>query len=265
MSSSLVAAATGSGPASSSGASSHACEVILGAENGPDGEPARSRWGCLGRACWATPLGSSTDQWFVVKDLAGAVLEGVTVKVCGRADPLCTSPVETATTTEYGTLMRLPLAAGFGFDGFLRLDAPDLDTTMYFPRPPITRWVDRARVVTAVDRARSLQFFEAAGVSPDPARGHVVLLTLGCALRVVAGVRVRADPQDAATTTVYTTGVLPSSSDESNASGLVVILNLPPGEVTLTATLAADGSWIGRTTVVVVAGAISSTQVPPSP
>jgi hypothetical protein len=109
-------------------------------------------------------------------------------------------------------------------------------------------------------------FFTLNGLTNDPTRGHVGIGIGDCDGELAPGVIIAADSADGETIVAYDDGSGLSMADlsESTAAGIAVVLNLPPGEVTITGTVAATGEVIATRTAVVRPGAFTLA-VPMSP
>jgi hypothetical protein len=71
---------------------------------------------------------------------------------------------------------------------------------------------------------------------------------------------------DAETKAFYYSGSTPGLSlTETDATGLYTALNVPPGRITIKATLKATGQRIGEVSIAVASGAISTVSAAPTP
>ena len=102
-------------------------------------------------------------------------------------------------------------------------------------------------------------FFSLNGGSEDPARGHVGFGIADCDAMLAPGVVVSASTADAETIVAYddAAGIPTTSLDESSTAGIALFLNLPPGEVTITGTVAATGEVVATRTAFVRAGTVT--------
>lgn len=271
-SSSSGAAASSSGMVGMSSSAAACYWVEDGASSGVASSGGSSgtvaNWDCLGSACWPTPGtdGDFTQRLTVNNISTQAALPGATVKVCARGDVACANPLQTATTANNGLVtLTLPVTPGVGFDGLIEVTGGGAVPTLYTPHPPlIPGGVDRFLYVfnqTTFDLFTGLS-----GIAVDPSRGHVALVANDCATNTVAGVSFAASTADASTTRTYTRNNIPATMEtETDARGGAGFINLPVGDVAVTATRAVDQRNLGTITVPVRAGTITSTLFPPVP
>jgi hypothetical protein len=101
----------------------------------------------------------------------------------------------------------------------------------------------------------------------DPGRGGVLFFVYDCGqiLRSAAGVEVTASPAGSAPLYAQD-GLIPVPSATATFSvGAGTIINLPPGQVTLSATLQATGQLIGVTPILIEPGATTIVELVPTP
>ncbi|MBI5502065.1 MAG: hypothetical protein HY907_17615 [Deltaproteobacteria bacterium] len=239
-----------------------------GDEVADDGGPPPPDWSCLGSVVWGTPIEASLDMTGTALDyVTDAPIEGATVKVCARADAACATPLDEGTTDAAGQVtLTVPLGTT-GFDGYFEVSATGYVTVLRYTVEPITEMPGAdARVVSMVDTTTFAMLAAAAGVTPDPTRGHLVVNALDCNPTLAAGVSLDVDTADVSSTAVYMVGGLPSTSaTETDSSGAAGFINLPAGAATISTTLVSTGEAIASTDITIRAGAAALFPLPPTP
>ncbi|MBI5485994.1 MAG: hypothetical protein HY905_01540 [Deltaproteobacteria bacterium] len=239
-----------------------------GDEVADDGGPPPPDWSCLGSVTWATPTETSLDMTGTVLDyVTDAPIEGATVKVCARSDAACATPLDEGTTDALGQVtLTVPLGTT-GFDGYFDVSATGYVTVLRYTVEPITEMPPEAgRIVSMADTTTFAMLAAAAGVTPDPTRGHLVISALDCNPTYAAGVSLEVDTADVSSTAVYMIGGLPSTSaTETDSSGAAGFINLPAGAATISTTLVSTGEAIASTDITIRAGTAALFPLPPTP
>lgn len=235
---------TASGPGGSGGS---------GAAGGSGGAAGTADLSCLGSVPPPTFTQGTADITVRTRGfLSNAPLPGITIKVCRYSDPSCTPVLEEGVTDQEGALLlsvttaeRLYVdatsAGTFPLLGF-RNGPFDSDYTLLVPTP--TEAMATASLVAA---------------SIDPARGHFFLGIEDCASNPVAGAVIEVTPSDPQTRVFYVNeGQLPDSSlMETTPIGIAGALNVPVGDITIEARMAASGTVISTRTAFVRAGTLN--------
>lgn len=229
-------------------------------------------WSCLDNPEWARADRAELEYTGkAVAAVGGEPMAGVEFEVCPDAsDASCANPVVEGETGTDGTFTGT-ISTGedrLGFDGYARVKGDDVVDTLVFFHPPITEnkdAPDRAPLVT-----RDLfETFATAGMgkSPNPERGHLALEALDCSWSRAGGVTFEIDTGDAETTEAYLRGgtTPDATAERTDGSGLGGFVDVPPGEVTVTARVAETGEYVGEVDVFVEAGAVSEVAVAPTP
>lgn len=218
-----------------------------------------ARLECIGEVDPPAPDGADANlQGRAVDAIANTPLAGVTVNACD-ADP-CDTPLDTATTTAEGEFdLTVPLGAT-GFTGWLEFSGPTTVSTIYHPRPVITRDTFKRMDVPLLSTATMELFGTLLELTPDPARGHLLLVVEDCDEARVSGATFSAAAADGDTVTAYADGLAPSTdATETDESGIGALFNVPVGTTTVEADLGADN--IGSVEVLVRAGWMTQTSV----
>ena len=233
-----------------------------------DGAMPPGDWTCLGSVTWPTPLLTTIDMTGTVQDyLTDAPIAGATVKVCARTDTDCTAPLDEGTTDALGeAVVTVPLGST-GFDGYFDIAAAGYVPALRYTVDPITS-VPSAAASTAplITTTTFAMLAGAAGITIDPARGHLILTAMDCEPAFAAGVALTVDTADSSSTRLYMVGGLPSTTaTETDVSGGAGYVNLPAGAATVSTSLAATSDAVGSTDINIRAGAIAMFTMPPTP
>jgi hypothetical protein len=192
-------------------------------------------------------------------------LPGVTAQLCRKLDINCTTPSNTTVSDASGTVT---LQVEAGFDGYVTLSGDMFVPELYAITPPRAGDLDVSASMLSFAAAAGLT--QAAGGAWLTDRGLVLLNTTDCAGSNLADVSyaVATGAKDNSSYVFYTAKNFPTSgasaTDESGYGGVV---NLLPGVVTISATLAANGPGartVGNVSLNVRAGYVSFSSVSPS-
>ena len=227
-----------------------------------------ANYACLGKVTWpernaSKQLTIRIDDFVDRKPIAGA-----TVKVCDVADAACANPRATTTTAMDGTAMIQLTQIKGGLDGYVEISGPMLATTLSFVRDPEPNKIFAISPLPIFGfRQSSINLIAASGgLTFDPNRGSVVFTAWQCVTTPAPGLKVSADKADGMSTTFYLAGGVPSTkADRTDRNGTGGVINIPPGPVAITTTLAATGAAHGKFTGVVRAGALTAVDIFPTP
>ncbi len=232
-----------------------------------DGPPPPD-WSCLGSVIWGTPTLASLDILGTALDyVTGAPVAGATARACARTDAACATPLDEGTTDAAGQVtLTVPLGTT-GFDGYFEVSMTGYVTTLRYTVEPITEMPpESGRMVQIVDLGTFALLAASLGVTPDPARGHLVINALDCTPFYAAGVSLAVDTADSGSTRIYMVGGLPSTTaTETDASGAAGFVNLPTGPASVSTTLVSTSEAIGSTDIDIRAGAICIFAITPTP
>jgi hypothetical protein len=198
-------------------------------------------WHCVSKISW--PALRSVSTPYTVKLLVRAYSSstpepGAVVEVCGDTDIDCSTSYAHGTTDANGEVS-LPFqnvtAAGsaqYGLEGYLKISRADLETTyLYWGFPLSGSVLSTLAEVTTLSEAASLS--ASVNITPDPTRGTVSVATYDCQDSPAAGVQVTLAPADSATKSFSTLG---ASATATDSSGVIIFVNVPAGDVQITAT-----------------------------
>ncbi len=238
-------------------------------------------WDCLGNVHWSPQENETTIQWtnkFLYLTSRAAV-PNLPVRACGGFDTTCATPLQGATTGADGLVT---IGVPKFFSGYLEISAPAPDAgadaapgatpypSIVYPIPNQGASFDTSTTVPAlvVAPAELGGIAQALSASVAPGFGHVFGATFDCALGRAAGIVIRADTVAPGKTFTYYIGsnLLPSATQtETSVRGSAGFVNLPPGFVTISYSLAATGQTVGRATVLVRPDTVTLAMLTPSP
>jgi hypothetical protein len=221
-------------------------------------------WACLGRVELPAPKGDTVPFVLEVRDTATrAAIAGVRGRTCGRLDPTCAKGSGELTSNEQGVLAFTVLD---DFDGFIELVGDGYVSTIYYPQLSFVRRGGGSGPYVTLSAPQTLEALATSngGASLDPSLGTALLYVVDCEGRAAAGVRFTADPAGSATP-YYLVNRVPSTratvTDAAIAGG--GFINLPPGNVSVTAVLEVTGETIATTSVNVRAGQLTAAVMEP--
>ena len=192
-------------------------------------------------------------------------IAGVTVQACAKLDVTCAAPVSKVFTSDGQGYVRVPVMGGF--DGYLKTTWSEAPPTLTFINPPATSSAPRNEIDL-------LSTFDFQVIGSETIDGGLTDKSLGVIFSNVAdcngnnaeGVSFSLDNAGPKTLPVYIINGLPTpTAKQTDSSGNFVEVNVPPGNVTLTATVAATGQRIGVATGFVRASTFSYILLVPSP
>jgi hypothetical protein len=226
-------------------------------------------WTCLGKVTLDAPSAATVRlaTSFVRYDLAGPgakITTPIEVRGCALTDPTCSTPLSTDLSTTGEVSPSLPTGSS-GFDGFLTITGPgNLKTKAYFS-PPVVTDTSASANVRGVPSPEALDAIASAlGETVNPSRGHLIVRARNCYANNAIHVTFSADKTDSLSTVYYYRGTSPDpSATDTDSTGLGGILNLTPGDVTLTWSV--SGKRIGEATLRIEAGAATTVGASPLP
>lgn len=208
-------------------------------------EPPDSRWACVGHV-EPTPIGESfTASIRLVDLLAAEPVTDASVQLCKKLDPLCSVPVQTLAPDADGAV-----SAGVqsDFRGFFSIEAPGYVPTLFF--------IDTGGVTGALNVAMFTP--EASNalnqtITPDidPEGGFVNVVMHDCEDQRAPGVHFEIAPDDGVTPFYAIGSSVSGTATETDVTGNGGFINVPPGTVTLTATLAETGEVLSVETTLI--------------
>jgi hypothetical protein len=221
-------------------------------------------WSCLGSAGGSTPTESRKANVVLhIRDLiTDQPTPGVSAQVCQKLDVTCSQPIMPVINGDQDGNLTLPL--DLGFDGYAELRTPNTMPGLFFFAPPIDgdRDIPLVPLFIPVELAKLAQLN---GKTVVPERGHLMLGAYDCLRGPAQGVSLSTPDGDGVTSSFYVLQRIPTSTAAStDLSGRGGFINLRAGQVSVDATLAADGRHIGTVNLFVRPGAVTYTTLAPS-
>jgi len=214
------------------------------------------RWGCIGKLQF--PL-ASTPQIDLTLDVisqpSGTGLSGVSVLACSAIDLPCSTPLTSGTTDASGIVTLAIPANAQGFSGHLELSGNGIMPELYFFDYNLTV-PSSSLVVDVFSPSTFAALVGTTNVTVDPTHGSILLAAFDCALDPAPNVVISATGTDAESRILYVAnGMLSTTATSTNQSGTALIVDVPHGQVTVTARAPAAGQVSAETSVTVRAGA----------
>jgi hypothetical protein len=239
-----------------------------------------SNWSCVGHVIW--PSSKEPDKSLTVTLVhlinQSPVPAGVMVAVCNPADFDCATPIGEAQLTASDGTVTVPVRGDtglngqdLGLNGYLDISSDQVPPEVV---PSLVYWgfplVDKQAILTApivvpspVDLAA---IYAVANVAIDAQRGTLGVVALDCPGIQAIGVTFAATGVDEETQLRY---VIDRSTlapgGPTTSTGSAIFLNVPPGDVTVTATPVSLGRPSSTIKVHVRAGAYTGAAMLPSP
>jgi hypothetical protein len=208
---------------------------------------------------WNIATGKFHMTVYVTDFVTQKPFAGVTLKACGKNDPIC-AMAPTVVTDANGTAV---LDVPAGFDGYVDGSGGGIYPFLgYVPFPVV---VDRFQGFGVLTNATFAAFASLLG-TPDPMRGHVALSALDCNGTPAAHVVFEASPTDSETIPFFLAGQLPTTNaTETDARGGGGFGNLVPGVVTVRSKVPALGLKVHESTVLIRANTFTFKNLWPTP
>jgi hypothetical protein len=224
-----------------------------------------NNWTCLGHVNWPSgTTGAVTLTSRVVEQLSGSPLRGINVSLCQLISP-CSPPVPSGTSDMQGNVtIDVPASAlGFPSDDYVQITASSgsILPTNYFLGYPVSRpLAPMAQPYLTVLTPADLPLLESLVGLDGGLEGTTGLASfevLDCNGFAAPGATVTMEPQPAPSNEFYlnAAGTPSLAATATGSLGIGGFPAVPPGTVTLTATPQGLDRASSRTTVLVQAGA----------
>jgi hypothetical protein len=222
------------------------------------------KWGCIGKV---TPLKSGAMTMFSVHliDLISSkpVTANLAVNLCSKYDPTCSASTALSTLTVDST-GTVSTTVASDFEGYL--DVVDTSGT-YFE---ILIFIDLAVIdqngtILLIPKAAQPAVAAAAGVTVDPNAGILFVGTADCTGARSAGVGVGLVPHGSETVFYLQNKSPVTSATMTDPDGNAGFVNVAPGTVTVTGTVAEANQELGKVTALVRQGTTTFIMVRPTP
>lgn len=244
----------------------HVCVEAQGAGGQGGGD---TRWGCLGDVTWPDPQPGVTVTLRVRLQMASAgepIPDDTVVHFCSTLDVTCASPIAGPLTIEADGSIAVQIESGTR--GYFQLGGPGImPTVLYFSRPAQAEPLPVAELpVTIITPSLYQALISATGFEDNPERGTLLTVTIDCAGKPSAGVRLESPEDDEGATPFYFVGLNPSpNATQTDVSGFGGVLFMPTGTGTVSSYVAADDRLIGTSSFQIRPGTLTSVSIEPTP
>jgi hypothetical protein len=228
-------------------------------------------WGCLGNV--VEPEADPTQLIEFPIRLAYAVGDAplgpeTVIDVCDKLDITCAG-----TDPKYpkglapGPDGVVDVVVPEGFDGFVRIQNPDIvDSRVYVGRPIVEPpSVKEVRLLSPSDYS---VLSTLAGKSLDPERGTAIVLAVDCQQVAVGGVRFESPNADADSVEFYLINqspTIPPTATATDPDGFGGFFNMPPSSAVVRSFRDADDAFVGESSFQILPNTLSYVQVAPTP
>jgi hypothetical protein len=232
-------------------------------------------WSCVGRVAWAAVKSPTVSLTIDVLDyLTQNVIANADVSLCGPQDVDCTTPRAHGTTNASGrvvlTFPNVPDNAGFGLDGYVQVESPEIMTSLRYwgfplsePQAYFVNDVYQNFAIQVLTPTEYAQYVQAFGATFDTSTGSIVANANDCLGHLSPGVQFTTTSKDPATRAYYAFSTTATATD---ATGIAAIGPIPPGVVDVTARpLALMGPAGVMRAVVVRPNAVTYVTLGPTP
>ena len=223
-------------------------------------------WECIGHLSPPAPQVTSTLATMQVLDMINqrVGVPGAQVSVCGegKCDPVA-GLTDDAGDVTFG--IPLPPQTTLGPTGYVHItsvqDGGLVPALFYWGSPlsaptmTLTAWAASPVEVALLEGQTK--------VTQDPMHGLLIAVAVDCIDQAAPGIVFSLQPKDTSTEGIYLVDEMPSATAmQTDRSGTAIFANVPAGTVTVTATFGVRP--VGHVDVLVQAGAVTETFVPPS-
>jgi hypothetical protein len=228
--------------------------VLLSACGGDDGGGGGGSADAATAPAMITISGKATKR----EGTASSDAAGVVVAAYKNSDP--NTVVVMGTTDATGMYSLMIPTGGTAVDGFLKATLSGFLDVYLYPPKPLSADYDGASLNILNQSTLDLLSGTLCGSAQEATKGVIAVLVVDATDTAVAGATVTATP--AAAKTCYNQGGLPNrNATMTDADGIAYFLNVPAGEVTVTATKA--GTTYRNQKVNARAGAFTTTPIQP--
>lgn len=227
-------------------------------------------WGCLGHVVEPVPDKTKTVAFTMHLAFAtdGTSVTKATIDVCDKLDLNCTGKnpaYPKGLSPGSDGLVKLNVIEGF--DGFVRIQNPDLMASrIYVGRPIVTP--PKVKEIRLLRPQEYAYLANLADKTVDLTRGTAILLALDCRGEAARGIHFESKNADAKSAEFYLVNQSPATPPAVTATdvdGFGGFLNLPPSSAVARAFLSAGHVYVGESSFQVLANTISYVQVGPTP
>lgn len=236
-------------------------ETATGAGGGPPLPPGLE---CLGSVELPTTMLTMADlNATVIDNSTRDPIVGLIFKVCGESDAACASPLAQATTDAQGAFTVTMPTGPTGFTGYGELTAPSYIPALLRGSNPFIPDPMQTVGFGMVPIAAISILAQAFGIQADPAKGHVLIYVYACTGGFASDVVFNVE--GAEVIGYNANNMVSFEATATDAGGQGFALNVTPGNVSITASLAAGGARLGSLSMHVRAGHVTQILMDPTP
>jgi hypothetical protein len=224
--------------------------------------PPDPKWSCIGEVPAPDAGGMATYKVQLVDLISNnPVSQNLTIKLCSKYDPQCTSQLGAPTPDAMGYVTG---TVASDFQGYLDIS----DTTGSYV--PALVFIDLVAMpdnlqVLLVAKSAETALAQNANVAVDPTASLLLVATVDCTNARSAGVSVSASPTGSATEFYVINNALLTTATQTDSSGNMGFVNVAaPANVTVTGTVVATGKEMGKVTTLVRPGGMTYQLLRPS-
>jgi hypothetical protein len=216
-------------------------------------------------------MSGSTLTGTAVDVISGQPLPGLHATVCQGSDPNCSSALAQGQTDSAGAIS-IPVPPGgsylFGLQasGYVEFTSPTVADLWHWGYPVTQPVAPLALPLLPIPSIAEIAQYNATyGLTQDPSRGEIGMYVADCSDSPAPGVELAIDSTDPSIVGPrygLTLGPGPTGPSPNNTA---FFLNVPPGRVTVIATVVALGKVSSRLTVSVRAGYFTQVMLHPTP
>jgi hypothetical protein len=224
-----------------------------------------AHWACVGAFSWPTfdtgdPVALTVHATTFASSGATAFPDAL-VKVCGRSDGDCTSPLSQASTDADG---RLTVTLPAGFNGYLDVTAPDTMESLVYLSWPITMATSTYELqLGPYELYKGL--VESDNGTVDDTKGALFVYTRDCLGAPAPGVALTIVPLDVAKYFYFVNGSPVDAQTTTTTDAIGGFANVNAGTVTLTANLGVKGKKLALFTAHVRPATLTYVTLTPTP
>jgi hypothetical protein len=224
-----------------------------------------ANWSCLDAPIPGVPSGNVELELFlndssnIVQGSSGTPVAGAQVQACALLDTDCMTPVSDTTSDDAGTaLLSIPPV----FIGYYQVTAPDFTSAILArPKPYSNEYQAQGLTTSSLLSAGA----SLVGVTQASNLSIAIVTVLDCTSTPSAGIVVSVADPGANERAFYLESNVPtvSATQTDSVSGAALVFNVPPGNLTVTASFAATSQAIQTVSTIARDGWITYVEIRP--
>lgn len=198
------------------------------------------KWSCVGHVVEEPATQQDVITVRLLNVIGGAPASGLTVKLCSKIDPECTSPLGAPAVAADGSVT-VTLAARD--DAYL-----DVQSTAFMPSLVVLDHVawSKENDILLVPKGAFSGIATGADIVFDPTKGVILVRLVDCQNQPTAGATMVVQPPAEGTPFFLINNSATRAATESDSAGNGGIGNVTPGVATVTTSIAATGTVYGN-------------------